>query len=176
MNAVGRKLGALRFVCRSFFLGHKLRPKGINFMAQGELHVNKGHFEMGSGNVFEKDFDMELNGIFKIGSRNFFNKHFKAVCFDLIEVGSDCTFADSVHIYDHDHGYGATGVLITQQGFVTKPVRIGSNVWLGDRVIILKGVTIGDGAIIGAGAVVSKDIPSMAIAAGVPARVIKMRK
>jgi maltose O-acetyltransferase len=42
-------------------------------------------------------------------------------------------------------------------------------------VTVLGGVTIGDGAVIGAGSVVSKDIPSGAIAVGVPARVIRMR-
>ena len=46
---------------------------------------------------------------------------------------------------------------------------------LGARAIMLSGVTIGDGAIIGAGAVVTKDVPAFAIAAGVPAKVVKFR-
>ena len=52
---------------------------------------------------------------------------------------------------------------------------IEDDVWLGFGVIVLDGVRIGKGAVIGAGAVVTKDIPEGAIAAGIPARVIKMR-
>ena len=47
--------------------------------------------------------------------------------------------------------------------------------WIGANAVILGGVHIGKGAIIGAGAVVTKDIPSMAIAVGVPAKVLKYR-
>lgn len=55
-------------------------------------------------------------------------------------------------------------------------VRIEDSVWIASRVIILPGVTIGKGSVIAAGAVVSRDIPPMSIAAGVPARVIGGRK
>jgi acetyltransferase-like isoleucine patch superfamily enzyme len=48
-------------------------------------------------------------------------------------------------------------------------------VWLGANVTVLKGVTIGNDAVIGAGSVVTKDIPTGAIAVGVPAKVIKIR-
>jgi len=54
-------------------------------------------------------------------------------------------------------------------------VIIGNDVWIGTRVIILGGVHVGNGAIIGAGSIVTKDIPDFAIAAGVPAKVIKYR-
>jgi maltose O-acetyltransferase len=47
------------------------------------------------------------------------------------------------------------------------------NVWLGNRVIVLPGVTIGHDAVVGAGAVVSRDIPPRSVAVGVPAQVIK---
>jgi len=55
------------------------------------------------------------------------------------------------------------------------PVRIGSDVWLGNSAIILPGVSIGDGAIVGAQAVVSKDVPTYAVAVGNPAQVVKYR-
>ena len=54
-----------------------------------------------------------------------------------------------------------------------KPVIIGENVWLGEGVKVLKGVTIGDNTVIGAGSIVTKSIPSNVIAAGNPCKVIK---
>lgn len=54
-----------------------------------------------------------------------------------------------------------------------KPVTIEDDVWIASRVIILKGVTIGAGSMIAAGSVITHDIPGKAVAAGVPAKVIK---
>lgn len=53
--------------------------------------------------------------------------------------------------------------------------RIGNDVWIGTRAMILSGVNIGDGAVIGAGAVVASDVPPYAIVAGNPAKIIKYR-
>lgn len=52
-------------------------------------------------------------------------------------------------------------------------ISIGNNVWLGNNVCVMPGVTIGDGAVIGANSVVTHDIPAYAVAAGIPARVVK---
>lgn len=56
-----------------------------------------------------------------------------------------------------------------------RPVSIGHDVYIGANVFILDGVTIGHGAVVGAGAVVTKDVPPYAVAAGVPAKVVKYR-
>lgn len=55
------------------------------------------------------------------------------------------------------------------------PIRIGNDVWIGARAIVVSGVSVGDGAVIGAGSVVTKDVPPYAIVAGVPGRVLKYR-
>lgn len=52
-------------------------------------------------------------------------------------------------------------------------VVIGKNVWIGDKVTILPGVSIGDGSVIAANSVVTKSIPPYSIAAGIPAKIIK---
>ena len=57
-------------------------------------------------------------------------------------------------------------------GAQSRPVRIGSDVFIGARAIILKGVSIGDGAVIAAAAVVTKDVAAGAIVGGNPAKVI----
>ena len=57
-----------------------------------------------------------------------------------------------------------------------KPVFIKDNVWLGEGVKVLKGVTIGENSVIGAGSIVVKDIPSNVIAAGNPCRVVRCLK
>jgi maltose O-acetyltransferase len=54
-----------------------------------------------------------------------------------------------------------------------RPIRIGSDVWLGAGAIICPGVTIGDGTTIGAGSVVVKDVPAGVLAVGNPARVLR---
>ena len=56
-----------------------------------------------------------------------------------------------------------------------KPVYIGDDVWIGDRVIILPGVHVGDGCVIAAGSVVTKDVPRYTVVGGVPAKVIRER-
>jgi acetyltransferase-like isoleucine patch superfamily enzyme len=54
-------------------------------------------------------------------------------------------------------------------------VRIGNDVWIGARAIIVDGVSVGDGAIVGAGATVTKDVPPYAVVGGVPAKVSRYR-
>ena len=56
-----------------------------------------------------------------------------------------------------------------------KTINIGNDVWIGQRVLVIGGVTIGNGAVIGAGAVVTKDVPPYAVVGGVPAKVLKYR-
>lgn len=53
------------------------------------------------------------------------------------------------------------------------PVTIGNDVWIGGNVSIMPGVTIGNNVVVAAGAVVTKDVPSNSLVAGVPARVIR---
>jgi len=55
------------------------------------------------------------------------------------------------------------------------PVHIDDYVWIGSRAMVLPGVTIGRGAVVAAGAVVTRDVPSLSIVGGVPARQIGVR-
>ena len=57
----------------------------------------------------------------------------------------------------------------------TKRTVIGNDVWIGSRVIMMQGIEIGNGVVIGAGSVVTKNVPSYAVVAGCPARIIRYR-
>ena len=103
-------------------------------------------------------------------------------------VGIRCNVGGAVHIGDnvmmgpecillsHNHRFDRLDIPMCQQGFSEeKPIRIGNDVWIGTRAIILPGVTLGDHSVIGAGAVVTKDVPAYAVVGGVPAKILKMR-
>ena len=90
----------------------------------------------------------------------------------IITLGNNVHITDGVKFITHDGGT----LLFRDQVpdlEITKPITLGNNVYIGNNVIILPGVTIGNNVVIGAGAVVSKDIPDNSLAVGVPARVIK---
>lgn len=74
-----------------------------------------------------------------------------------------------------DRASGATWFGANHEFADLLPTRIGADVWIGARAIIIGGVNIGHGAVIGAGAIVTKDVPPHAIAVGVPAKVIRYR-
>ncbi len=104
--------------------------------------------------------------------------HIGCVC--SIFIGDDVLMASKIYISDHDHG-SYEGVNSdspesspSSRSLNSAPVVIGNNVWIGEMVCILPGVTIGSGSIIGAGAIVTKNIPENSIAVGVPAKVIKV--
>lgn len=86
-------------------------------------------------------------------------------------IGSDCIFADRVHIRTTDQHciFDADGKRINP----ARDVNVGSHVWLGKEAIIMKGVSIGDGAIVGMDSMVTKDVPERCIVVGKPAKVIK---
>lgn len=93
-----------------------------------------------------------------------------------LTIGDDVMVGFESIVITMTHRYRDPETPIRLQGFETAPIKIGNDVWIGARVIILPGVTIEDGAVIAAGAVVTHDIPSCVIAGGVPARIIGNRK
>ena len=92
-----------------------------------------------------------------------------------IFIGDDCVMGPDVVIMATSHGYDRTDIPIRLQGGWEKPIRIGNDVWIGTRVIILPGVELGNHCIVAAGAVVTKSFPPYSIIGGVPARLLKSR-
>lgn len=92
-----------------------------------------------------------------------------------IEVGDASILADWIYICDFDHRFDRLDVPIKDQGIVKSPVRVGSDVWIGEKATVLRGVDVGHGSVIASHALVKDDIPPFSIAVGVPARVIRSR-
>lgn len=86
-------------------------------------------------------------------------------------IGNDVDIAQETNIWTLEHD-------VHSDTHATKggEVIIGDHVWIASRVTILPGVRIGDGSVIACNSVVTKDVPAMAIAAGIPARVIGQRR
>ena len=101
----------------------------------------------------------------------------KSIRFDtttpgLITVGDDVSITADVSILTHDFCSSVFRQKYNDYLPGRSKVVIGNNVYIGQKAMILRGVTIGDNVIIGAGAIVTKDIPSDSVVAGIPARVV----
>lgn len=93
-----------------------------------------------------------------------------------IEIGDACLVSQYVSIIASSHGLIRDRLIRDQPWDTTRRgVKIGPDAWLGTGSTVLPGVTIGEGAVVAAGAVVTHDVPSFAIVAGVPARPIGQR-
>ncbi|MGK7246288.1 acetyltransferase [Buttiauxella agrestis] len=97
-----------------------------------------------------------------------------------VKLGDNVLIASRVFITDLNHGnykgdlHSHPDSICNERTLYVEPVDIGSNVWLGEGVVVLPGVTIGSSSIIGANSVVSRNIPANSIAVGNPAKVIKI--
>lgn len=97
-----------------------------------------------------------------------------------VEIGNDCLFGSCVYISDHNHGsykykeQSRPDEPPIERALVScGPIIIGSNVWIGDNVVVVGALRIGSGVVIGANSVVTSDLPDNVIAAGIPAKILK---
>jgi acetyltransferase-like isoleucine patch superfamily enzyme len=96
---------------------------------------------------------------------------------DGVEIGEAVLTAGGLSISAGSYHFDDPEAPVMDQGAYSRgAIRVGDKAWLGTGVIILDGVSIGAGAVIGAGSVVLSDVLENAIAVGVPAKVIRMRK
>ena len=149
------------------------------------LRVNgRGSVKIGSGNRFGYGMAPMLGSgtiliqartpqaSITIGERNATSNNISIVSINSIAIGNDCRIGDLVAIYDSD-SHEINPATRNRSAGKNAPVRIGNNVWLGSRVMVLKGVTIGDNSVIAAMSVVTKSVPPNTLAAGIPAKVIR---
>jgi len=93
-----------------------------------------------------------------------------------VRIGKDVLIAAYTYLVGGDHLFDRVDIPVLHQGRTAQGIEVDDNVWLGAHVVVSDGSRVGRDAIIGAGAVVRGEIPPFAIAAGVPARVIRDRR
>ena len=89
----------------------------------------------------------------------------------MISIGPRCAIGSHAIIIDNDFH-----TIDPERRYdvpPSEPIILEENVWLGARVIVLRGVTIGAHSVIGAGSVVTRNVPPRSVAVGLPARVVK---
>lgn len=137
-----------------------------------------GSVELGDRVRLQEDTHVQTGagGTVKIGADTHLHRGCQLSAYKApIRIGSRVEIAARCAFYSYDHGIEA-GLPIADQPLTSKgEISIEDGAWLGYGVIVLSGVRIGKGAVIGAGSVVTTDVPDQAVAAGVPARVLKMR-
>jgi acetyltransferase-like isoleucine patch superfamily enzyme len=90
-----------------------------------------------------------------------------------LTIGNDVSIAHGATLLTTEHDYGRPGVAIRDAPVIEAPVGVGDDVWIGAGARILAGVRIADHAVVGAGAVVTRNVGTMQVVAGVPARALK---
>ncbi len=120
----------------------------------------------------------------KVGNESYHNGNLTIKGNGFVKIGNYCAFGQDIKIILSNHNYDFASIQYSfyKKNFNKLPYEeikgntsIGSDVWVGDNVVILPNVNIGNGVIIGAGSIVTKDIPDFAIVAGNPAKILKYR-
>ena len=142
----------------------------ITFDRGGELRIGAG-FKMRDGAKLRvrKGAVCTMGKNVSINSGNVIN------CQNSITLGDNVILSPNVQIYDHDHDYACEGG-IAEGKYITGPVEIGSNVWIGANCVILRGTKIGDNCVIGANSVVKGEIPANSVVYQKRENILKIRE
>jgi lipopolysaccharide O-acetyltransferase len=173
-------LQLLIFKIRTFFvfknakiIRFPIRIRGKKLISVGKGFVTGFNCRIDAYTESNKKLVIEIGNNVQIND----NVHIGAV--ESITIGDNVLIASKVFITDHNHGDYSGDKQDSPEGIpqerliYSKSVNIERNVWLGEFVAVLPGVTIGEGSIIGTMSVVSRNIPPFSIAVGSPAKVIK---
>jgi acetyltransferase-like isoleucine patch superfamily enzyme len=162
-------------VCRGYV---RLRLSGASRIGKSPVLTGKAHFELRGSTYIGDSFTVEglvpvivkveRGASLSIGDSVFLNAGASIVARHDLVIGNNVLMAPFVSIMDDDWHQVEPGA-VQYKG----PTTVGNNVWLGQSVVVLPGVTIGDGTVIGANSVVTKSIPPNSFAAGSPAQVLR---
>lgn len=159
--------------------------KNTIFGAQSNCINDGGDIIIGNNCDIHAIISVKKNGVIKIGSFTTIRGNSVIGAVKQIEIGDYVIISNNVTIYDNNnHPISPVKRMeMCKSGFYSNlwdwkysrfsSIKIEDNVWIGERAVILKGVTIGKGSVIGCNSVVTKSIPPYSIAVGNPAVVVK---
>ena len=173
-------LNMVLFVIRTKFTFSDARIIRFPIDIRGKkfIKVSKG-FTTGVGCRIEAYPENNQQTLF-FGENFQMNDYVHITAMEKVQIGNNVLFASKIYVSDCSHGSYAGDQYDSSPDSIphdrklhSKPVIIEDNVWLGEFVSVLPGVTIGKGTIVGANSVVSKNLPPNVIAVGSPAKPIK---
>jgi acetyltransferase-like isoleucine patch superfamily enzyme len=157
----------IRIQAPAYIKGGKYMSIGDNFSSLERLRIE----------CWDKYNNNSYNPRLIIGDNVNMNYNVHIGCINEVIIGNNVLFGSNILITDHQHGHiDETDIdtAPTKRNLSTSgPVIIEDNVWIGENVAIMPGVTIGKNCIIGANSVVTKKFPENCVIGGVPARIIK---
>ncbi len=166
---------------RTFLVFKNARIMRFPIDIRGKKHiiVSKG-FTTGVGCRLEAYPISKNKKVLSFGNNLQINDYVHITAIESVTIGNNVLLASKIYISDCTHGSYAGDIsdcnpntIPKDRPLFSKPVVIEDNVWLGEFVTVLPGVTIGKGTIVGANSVVSKSLPENVIAVGSPAKPIK---
>jgi acetyltransferase-like isoleucine patch superfamily enzyme len=147
-----------------YIIGGKYISIGKNFVAEQRLRLD----------AYDKFLSQNFDPNIQIGDNVSIEKDCHIACIVSIIIEDNVLIGSKVYISDHSHGSNDISLRPALRNLYSKgPVLIEKNVWIGEGVVVLPGVTIGMNSIIGANSVVTKSIPQNSVAVGNPAKVIR---
>jgi len=159
----------------SFGEGSRLSPNML-LVHPEYAHVGK-HCQFAPHVIIEMNRIGMNIPILHIGDNCSFGEFTHITVCNNIEIGQGTLTGRFVLITDNSHGNSSQDEIdippLERKNFSRGGVKIGKNVWIGDKVTILPNVEVGDNTIIGANSVVSHSIPSNVVVAGCPAKIVK---
>jgi len=165
---------------KNIFFGQPTILQPTLFVGKGKIKFNGkiilGYFPSpfyfaGSSYIEARNKESEI--IF--GDNIYINNNFTIIAETKINFGNNILIGTNVEMYDSDF-HPISIERIGNRNYKTAPISIGNNVWIGSNVKILKGVFIGENSVIANGSIVTQDIPKNVVAAGIPAKIIKIIK
>lgn len=154
-------------------LPHTFWPLGDVFSSVRRALLLGMGCSVGSGCEIEPHVDVGFSPRLRIGNRCQINQN---VAMKSAVIGDNVMIAPGVVFLDRLHRFNRVDIPMALQGETERLItEIGSDVWIGQNVIVMPGIRIGEGAIVGAGSVVTKDVAAWSIVVGVPARFLRSR-